>query len=118
MFGWPYNQLLAADIFGKVAIVADVQQRAVVGDEGIFQFLNRGQIQVVCRLVQNKQVWVAGQHFDDLQPRFLAAAQLLYFQLAILVRIKQVVAHDAHDCFFAGGQLKVVVDFGHGLAER
>ena len=76
-----YN--LATKCFTKIAIVADKQNRAAIVGEGSFKFFDARQIQVVGRFVKDKELWIVGEHGDNLQTCFLTATQFFNWRCKV-----------------------------------
>ena len=66
---------LAADRADEGAVVRDQHERPrVLGEEGL-EPLDRGEVEVVGRLVEQQQIGLAHEHLGQLQPAALAARQ-------------------------------------------
>jgi hypothetical protein len=64
-----------ADAVQEVAVVAHHQHAAGEGDQRLLQHAQRGQVEVVGRLVEDQEVAAALEHLGQQQPAAFAAAQ-------------------------------------------
>ena len=69
----------------EVAVVRDDDQRAVVADEEVLQPVDRIEVEVVGRLVQQQRRRVAEQRLREQHAHLLAALQFAHLPLVQLV---------------------------------
>jgi hypothetical protein len=75
-----------ADLVQEMAIVRDHDQRAVVTDEELAEPVDRVEVQMVRRLVEQQRVRMAEQRLCEQDRDFLPALQLRHLPLVQLVR--------------------------------
>ena len=101
----------------EVVVVGNVEDGAVVAEEGLLELLDAWEVEVRGGFVEDEESGVVGEHGDDLEAGFLATREIFDENIAVGVGEK-IVGHELADAAIVDDDSCVLVEAVDGVWEE